>query len=89
MPFVKVLRHGQITLPKEYRKALGIGEGQILKAELEKSRVILKPIAFVEKGPTLSPKGKKKIKEALEAYKKGKVSKVYDNVEEMIKDLNS
>ncbi|MBI2560761.1 MAG: AbrB/MazE/SpoVT family DNA-binding domain-containing protein [Planctomycetes bacterium] len=89
MSFIKVLRHGQITLPKEYRKALGIDEGQILKAELEKSRVILKPIAFVEKGPTLSSKGKKKIKEALEAYKKGKVSKVYDNVEEMIKDLNS
>ncbi len=51
--------------------------------------MILKPVAFVERGQTLSPKGRKKIKEALEAYKKGKVSKVYDNVEEMIKDLNS
>lgn len=89
MPFIKVLRHGQITLPKEYRKALGINEGQILKAELEKSSVILKPIAFVEKGSTFSPKGKKKIKEALEAYKKGRVSKIYDNIEELIKDLNS
>ncbi len=30
MPVVKVLRHGQITLPKEFREALGIDEGQRL-----------------------------------------------------------
>ena len=89
MPFVKVLRHGQITLPKKYREALGIDEGQILEVELKESMVILKPKAFVEIGSPLSPKGTKKIKEALEAYEKGEVSKIYDDVEEMIKDLDS
>ena len=37
MPFVKVLRHGQVTLPKEFREVLHINEGQILEAELNKS----------------------------------------------------
>ncbi len=87
MPVIKVIRNGQITLPKEFREALSIDEGQILEAELEESRIILKPVAFVERGPALSSKGKK-VAEALEAYKKG-AAKAFDNVDDLIKDLNS
>ncbi len=89
MPYVKVLRNGQITLPKEYRKVLGIDEGQILEVVLEKSRVVLKPKTLIDMTSALSATGKKKIKEALEDIKKGRVSKAYDNVDEMIKDLDS
>ena len=89
MPIVKVVRNGQITLPKEFRDALGIDEGQILEAEIKNSRIILKPLAFVERGSVLSSKGKQKVKEALEDIKKGAVSKAYDDVDEMIKDLES
>jgi len=89
MPIVKVIRNGQITLPKEFRDALGINEGQILEAEIEESRIILKPLAFVERGSVLSSKGKEKVKEAIEDIKRGEVSKVYDDVDEMIRDLNS
>lgn len=88
MPVIKVIRNGQITLPKEFREALNIDEGQMLEAEMEESRIILKPLAFVERGPALSLKGKKKVKEALEAYKKGE-AKVFDNVDDLIKDLNA
>ena len=89
MPIVKVVRNGQITLPKEFRDALGIDEGQILEAEIKDSRIILKPLAFVERGSVLSSKGKQKVKEALEDIKKGAISKAYDDVDEMIKDLES
>lgn len=89
MPIIKVIRNGQITLPKEIREALDIDEGQILEAEVENSRIILKPLTFVESGSVLSLKGKRKVKEALEDVKKGAVSKAYDNVDEMIKDLES
>ncbi len=89
MPLVKVIRNGQITLPKEFRDALSIDEGQILEAEIKDSRIILKPLAFVERGSVLSSKGKQKVKEALEDIKKGSVSKAYDDVDEMIKDLES
>ena len=88
MPVIKVIRNGQITLPKEFREALSIDEGQVLEAELEESRIILKPLAFVERGSALSLKGRKKVKEALEAYKKGK-AKAFGNVDDLVKDLNS
>lgn len=88
-PYVKVLRNGQITLPKEYRRILGINEGHILEVILEKSKVILKPKILVDKTSTLSKNGIKRILEALEEVKRGKVSKSYNNVDELMKDLNS
>ena len=36
MPVVKILRHGQITLPKEIRKILGVEEGDLLEVGLGK-----------------------------------------------------
>ena len=49
MPFVRVLRGGQITMPKELRKVLEIKEGDILEVQMEKNKVILKPKVLVDK----------------------------------------
>ncbi len=49
MPFVKVLRGGQITMPKELRKVLEIKEGDILEVQMEKNKVVLKPKILVDK----------------------------------------
>ena len=38
MPFVKVLRGGQITMPKELRGVLEIKEGDILEVQMERTR---------------------------------------------------
>jgi AbrB family looped-hinge helix DNA binding protein len=43
MPLVKVIRNGQITLPKELRKALGIEEGDLLEVKLSESGLVIKP----------------------------------------------
>ena len=88
MPFVKVLRSGQITVPKEVRKVLGIKEGDVLEVALEKSGVLLKPKSLVDKESILSQKGEKKIKKALEDYNRGE-TKAFDNVDELIRDLNT
>jgi AbrB family looped-hinge helix DNA binding protein len=72
MPFVKVLRQGVITIPKEIRESLDIDEGQILEAEIAGKGLILKPKVLVDKEPVLSPHGKKKTKAAIMEYKKGK-----------------
>ncbi len=88
MPLVKILRHGQITLPKEIRKILGVEEGDLLELGLENARVFLRPKVLVDKETLLSEAGKIKIKEALEALEKKEV-KEFDNVEELIKELNS
>jgi len=88
MPLVKILRHGQITLPKEIRKILGVEEGDLLEVGFENTRVFLKPKVLVDKEAVLSEAGKVKIKEALEALEKKEV-KEFDNVEDLIKELNS
>jgi AbrB family looped-hinge helix DNA binding protein len=88
MPVVKILRHGQITLPKEIRKILGVGEGDLLEVGLENARVVLRPKVLVDKETVLSEAGKVKIKEALEALEKKEV-KEFDNVGALIKELSS
>jgi AbrB family looped-hinge helix DNA binding protein len=50
MALVKVLRHGQVTLPKEFREKLGINEGDLMEAELEGKRILFKPKVLVDKG---------------------------------------
>ena len=49
MTFVKVLRGGQITMPKELRKVLEIKEGDILEVQMEKNKVVLKPKILMDK----------------------------------------
>jgi len=88
MPVVKILRHGQITLPKEIRKILGVEEGDLLEVGLEDARVFLQPKVLVDKQTVLSEAGEIKIKEALEALKKKEV-KEFDNVDNLMKELNS
>ena len=88
MPVVKILRHGQITLPKEIRKILGVEEGDLLELGLENARVFLQPKVLVDKQTVLSEAGEIKIKEALEALKKKEV-KEFDNVDDFIEELNS
>jgi len=55
MPLVKVLRHGQVTLPKEFREILGVMEGDFLEAEMDGSRIMLKPKAVVDREAVQSP----------------------------------
>ena len=88
MPLVKILRHGQITLPKEIRKILGVEEGDLLELGLEKARVFLQPKVLVDKQTLLSETGEIKIKEALEALERKEIKK-FDNIDDLIKELNS
>ena len=83
MPLVKILRHGQITLPKEIRKILGVEEGDLLELGLENARVFLQPKILVDKQVVLSEAGEIKIKEALEALEKKEI-KEFDKVDDLI-----
>ena len=89
MPLVKVKHKAQITLPANFRKALGIEEGDYLNIEIEHSKVTLTPQTIMDKIPsvTLSEKGEQMLNEALEDVKAGK-AKEFKNVDELIKDLH-
>ena len=49
MPYVRVLRGGQITMPKKLRRSLEIKEGDILEIEMENKKVVLKPKVLADK----------------------------------------
>lgn len=93
MPMIKVVRNGQITLPKEFRDILGVKEGDILEAELENNHLVLKPKTLIDKIPEsefeLSEQGKTKVREALEDYKQGRIKGPFRSVKEMTKSLSS
>lgn len=49
MPLVKVIRNGQITIPKGLRTALGIEDGDLLEVKLTKAGMSIKPKAAVDR----------------------------------------
>lgn len=49
MPFARVLRKGQMTLPKKVRDVLNVSEGDVVDFEISGSTVIMKPKVLVEK----------------------------------------
>lgn len=49
MPLVKVIRNGQITIPKELRGALGIEEGDLLEVRLSEGGMTIKPKTAVDR----------------------------------------
>ena len=89
MSLVQVREKAQITLPSKVRQALGIKQGDYLEAEVEGNKIVLIPKILVDKAETvtLSKKGEEMLDEALNDVRKGNVRK-FDNVEELIDDLN-
>jgi AbrB family looped-hinge helix DNA binding protein len=49
MPLVKVIRHGQITLPADFREELDIKEGDYIEAELEGKVIVLRPKVLLDR----------------------------------------
>ncbi len=87
---IQVREKAQITLPSKVREVLGIREGDYLEAKVQKNGLLLSPKIMFDKIPevTLSKEGENMLKESLEDVRKGRVKR-FDNVEELIKDLNT
>ena len=49
MSVVKVLEHGQVTIPKKFREALGLEKGDYAEAELKDGQVVITPKKLVDK----------------------------------------
>lgn len=72
MPLVKVVRNGQVTIPKDIREKLGIKEGDFLEVEPADQGVLLKLKVVVDKGEALKAFGKAFEKLQASARDKGK-----------------
>ncbi|MGQ9920384.1 MAG: AbrB/MazE/SpoVT family DNA-binding domain-containing protein [Desulfobacca sp.] len=67
MTVVKVLRHGQITLPKNLREELDIKEGDILEIAREQSCLVLKAKMLVDKDRLPDQDGQERVLPVLPA----------------------
>jgi AbrB family looped-hinge helix DNA binding protein len=50
MPFARILRKGQMTLPKKVRDVLNVSEGDVVDFDISGNTVTIKPKVLVGKG---------------------------------------
>ena len=48
MAIVKIMQHGQITIPKKFREVLGLKKGDLAEAEIEENRIVITPKKLVK-----------------------------------------
>ena len=48
MSVVKIMQHGQVTIPKEIRNALGLKKGDLAEAELRGDEIVITPKKLVK-----------------------------------------
>ena len=77
-------KKGQITIPVEILKQMGLKESDSLDFKIINNRIVITPVEIVEK------EFMNQVREEHDKYKetKGKDYKVYENVDELIKDLD-
>ncbi len=51
---LKLIRHGQVTLPAEFREALSLQEGDYMAAELQPGQIVLKPAVVMDRAQAIS-----------------------------------
>jgi len=47
MPIVRVMEHGQVTIPKKFREILDISKGDLAEVELDGKRIVITPKKLV------------------------------------------
>ena len=86
--YSKVTRNGQITLPAPVRRSLDIEEGDLIEIEVIDEKAVLSPKRLVDKSQAYFwTKKWQEGEKAAEADIKTKRVKVFDTVEELVKDL--
>jgi AbrB family looped-hinge helix DNA binding protein len=66
---VRVKHKGQVTIPQQLRKELGIEEGTILEITAENMQITLKPLPPLEPREPVSEDEQKKLLDELDALR--------------------
>jgi len=48
MPIVKIMQHGQITIPKKFREVLNLKEGDLAETELKGDLIVIIPKRLIK-----------------------------------------
>jgi antitoxin MazE len=87
---VKVTRNGQITIPAEVRRELGIEEGDYMEVTMKDGVIVISPAQVVDRRQAYfwSKKWQREEREADEDIEAGRI-RVFDDVDSLIADLDS
>lgn len=77
MSLVRVKSKYQVTIPTKIRKALALGEGDLLSVEVKGNQIVLTPQVAVERVDVAVA-----VQEGLEEYRAGQVTPTFETIEE-------
>ncbi len=91
MPLARIKKNFQLTIPQTLRKKFRLAVGDYVEIEQKKDSLVLKPVKIIHPAQAYfyTPEWQKGEAEADKDIAEGRISKVYDNVDELIKDLES
>ena len=89
MTALKIQRNGVISLPANWRKSLGLKDGDFLNAELEDRRIVLKPAMLIDAEDAwfYSKEWQEKEREADRDLAEGRAEGPFETMEKMIEAL--
>lgn len=90
MPLTKVTRNGQITIPSELRRQVGIEEGDLVELEAVGDHLVLVPKKLIDKSQAYfwTPEWQAAEREAQEDIEEGRIEE-FQTADELLKDLHS
>jgi len=91
MPRVKLGNRRQITIPPDIIQRLGLRAGEELEMVSNDKAIVLIPRKHIPKDQAwyYTPEWQQMMQEAFEDVKAGRVAGSFENVEDLIKDLNA
>ena len=85
----KVTRNGQVTIPSELRRQVGIEEGDLIELEAVGDHLILVPKKLIDKSQTYfwTPKWQSAEREAQNDVDEGRIAE-FETVDDLLVDLH-
>jgi AbrB family looped-hinge helix DNA binding protein len=94
---VKIHRKGQMTLPSRLRTAIGVAEGDLVEASVQRGKIVLTPKLVIDRSKfpnandEYTPAQRKiidaRLKQSEEDFKKGRTMGPFKNADEMIASM--
>ena len=96
---VKIQRKGQMTLPSRLRSAIGIAEGDLIEATVQRGKIVLTPKVVIDRSKfpnadnEYTPAQRRAIDaqlaKSLEDVKKGRVSPAFETIADFAASLKA
>jgi AbrB family looped-hinge helix DNA binding protein len=95
---VRIHRKGQMTLPSRLRSAVGVAEGDMVEASIQRGKIVLTPKLVIDRSkfpnadddytPAQRREVDRGIAQSMKEYKRGRGVGPFENAEELVASLH-